>query len=462
MTYVHTLKWLLTLSGWEQHRAELLAQPELRTAALNCHLQQVLPVLAAAVEAAAAAGPSWEAVQPVSTVELSPAAWVVIRLVPYMARTLRAVAADGPAAADDACSLVNTYNEVLQLLGSVGRQRTWQVGSWEQLSAWAEAADAGLRMLATLAEAISGTRQQDISSMLQAVVALLGTCGAQSAAEWCESNRLQPTDSRQALAAQLWQLHSTAARLVHMSAGGVLAPVHPEVRQAWPVIQWLLLSNTFLVAYHLLSNDAAQERDQRWQALCAAQLEALQAEHVAPASWAFQLVVMLTVVARDCPFLVGPAFAAVLQRMVHSSQEQERWLRSLPDVSQVSASVLISNTQPLLAPAAALAPMLREHWAQPEQVAADRLALARAAAARSCAYLRCANLGGEGGPAAGQGVGSQRCSACRAMWYCGTACSHADWREGGHRRVCRALAQGRGADGGADGAAGGSAAGLNI
>ncbi len=31
------------------------------------------------------------------------------------------------------------------------------------------------------------------------------------------------------------------------------------------------------------------------------------------------------------------------------------------------------------------------------------------------------------------------CSACRAVWYCGTACSHADWREGGHRRVCRAL-----------------------
>ena len=32
------------------------------------------------------------------------------------------------------------------------------------------------------------------------------------------------------------------------------------------------------------------------------------------------------------------------------------------------------------------------------------------------------------------------CSACRAVWYCGTACSHADWREGGHRRVCKALA----------------------
>ena len=67
------------------------------------------------------------------------------------------------------------------------------------------------------------------------------------------------------------------------------------------------------------------------------------------------------------------------------------------------------RVQPLLAPAAALAPLLRQHWAQPEQAAADRLAVARAAAARSCAYLRCANLGGEGGPAAGEGVGSQRC-----------------------------------------------------
>ena len=31
------------------------------------------------------------------------------------------------------------------------------------------------------------------------------------------------------------------------------------------------------------------------------------------------------------------------------------------------------------------------------------------------------------------------CSACRAVWYCGTACSHADWREGGHRLVCKVL-----------------------
>ena len=34
-------------------------------------------------------------------------------------------------------------------------------------------------------------------------------------------------------------------------------------------------------------------------------------------------------------------------------------------------------------------------------------------------------------------------SACHAVWYCGTACSHADWREGGHRRVCKALGAAR-------------------
>ena len=34
-------------------------------------------------------------------------------------------------------------------------------------------------------------------------------------------------------------------------------------------------------------------------------------------------------------------------------------------------------------------------------------------------------------------------SACRAVWYCGTTCSHADWREGGHRRVCKALGEAR-------------------
>ena len=90
-----------------------------------------------------------------------------------------------------------------------------------------------------------------------------------------------------------------------------------------------------------------------------------------------------------------------------------------------------------------LAQAMEAWWQLPAQRAALALEVAQAAAARSCAYLRCANLGGQGGPAAGQGVGSLKCSACRAVWYCGPACSHADWRDGGPKRVCAALGAAR-------------------
>ena len=56
-----------------------------------------------------------------------------------------------------------------------------------------------------------------------------------------------------------------------------------------------------------------------------------------------------------------------------------------------------------------LAAALHAWWQRPEQQPALQLEAAQAAARRSCAYLRCANLGGEGGPAAGEGVGSLRC-----------------------------------------------------
>ncbi|KAI7835833.1 hypothetical protein COHA_010278 [Chlorella ohadii] len=98
-----------------------------------------------------------------------------------------------------------------------------------------------------------------------------------------------------------------------------------------------------------------------------------------------------------------------------------------------------------LLPARRLAAALLAWWRRPAAQQAAVLESARAAAARSCAYLRCTNLGGEGGPAAGQGTGSKCCSACRAVWYCGTACSHADWRAG-HRRVCQALGVARGGE----------------
>ncbi len=64
---------------------------------------------------------------------------------------------------------------------------------------------------------------------------------------------------------------------------------------------------------------------------------------------------------------------------------------------------------PWLPPTRRLAVALLAWWRHPKAQPAAALELAQAAAARSCAYLRCANLGGEGGPAAGQGAGSLRC-----------------------------------------------------
>ncbi|KAL4437463.1 hypothetical protein ABPG75_004602 [Micractinium tetrahymenae] len=52
---------------------------------------------------------------------------------------------------------------------------------------------------------------------------------------------------------------------------------------------------------------------------------------------------------------------------------------------------------------------LHAYCQQPEQQRAALAEVALAAASRSCAFLRCANVGGRGGPDAGQGEGSLRC-----------------------------------------------------
>lgn len=56
-----------------------------------------------------------------------------------------------------------------------------------------------------------------------------------------------------------------------------------------------------------------------------------------------------------------------------------------------------------------LAAALQAAWAEPAPMAHEDVEAAEMAAGSSCAYLRCSNLGGEGGLAAGQGVGSKRC-----------------------------------------------------
>ncbi|PRW56253.1 putative ATP-dependent DNA helicase HFM1 isoform A [Chlorella sorokiniana] len=67
--------------------------------------------------------------------------------------------------------------------------------------------------------------------------------------------------------------------------------------------------------------------------------------------------------------------------------------------------------RPVLPPARRLAAAMLAWWRGPAVQQEQQLEAAQVAAARSCAYLRCANLGGGGGPAAGQGEGSLRCSS---------------------------------------------------
>jgi len=107
----------------------------------------------------------------------------------------------------------------------------------------------------------------------------------------------------------------------------------------------------------------------------------------------------------------------------------------------------------LEASAARLATALLRYWALPDVVAAAAAEMAMAATARSCAYLRCSNVELQGGPAARQGAGTKRCSACRVASYCSAVCSRADWRwaheagyKAGHKFVCAALGAARAAE----------------
>ena len=84
-----------------------------------------------------------------------------------------------------------------------------------------------------------------------------------------------------------------------------------------------------------------------------------------------------------------------------------------------SRSIAQHNAASWLPPFRHLAAALLAWWRRPEAQSAAALELAQAAAARSCAYLRCANLGGEGGPAAGRGAGSQRCRWAGAIGWAG-------------------------------------------
>lgn len=181
--------------------------------------------------------------------QVSPAAWVVIRLVPYMAHTLRAVVTDLPETADDFGALASMLINTLTLLNNVGSHCSWSVCSWEQLADWAAAADAGLHMLATLAEA-QGSCDPSVLASLPVMLLRIALVGAELAANWCQDNPV-PQERRQALVLQLWQLHTSAARLMHWSAGsGPLLLLAEQARQAWPPMLFGLIQRVFMLVLH--------------------------------------------------------------------------------------------------------------------------------------------------------------------------------------------------------------------
>ncbi|PRW55939.1 ubiquitin carboxyl-terminal hydrolase 18-like [Chlorella sorokiniana] len=157
--------------------------------------------------------------------------------------------------------------------------------------------------------------------------------------------------------------------------------------------------------------------------------------------------------AAEC--LQAPGFTAEAAAETASPAQFAEWLAAAADQLQrlgrerstahLYRQLLPTFVDAVMPLAQSMAAALLDWWRRPAAQQGQQLEAAQAAAARSCAYLRCANLGGGGGPAAGQGEGSQRCSVCRAVWYCNTACSHADWRAG-HRRVCKALGAARAAE----------------
>lgn len=83
---------------------------------------------------------------------------------------------------------------------------------------------------------------------------------------------------------------------------------------------------------------------------------------------------------------------------------------------QAASATPAQKRRDLLPLLSRLATALQAVWALPYEQAQARWEAAQAAAARSCAFLRCASVDRGGGPAAGKGEGSLRCSGCHAVW----------------------------------------------
>lgn len=118
----------------------------------------------------------------------------------------------------------------------------------------------------------------------------------------------------------------------------------------------------------------------------------------------------------------SPAAQETAQEVAAAGAALEAALSAVPEPQPyVDASAPRPQTAQLyvaqLEPAAVRLAQALDAWSRASGAHQQQLLeLAQAAATRSCAYLCCTNVGALGGPGAGEQPGSQRCSACRAVW----------------------------------------------
>ncbi|KAI3433913.1 hypothetical protein D9Q98_003715 [Chlorella vulgaris] len=228
----------------------------------------------------------------------------------------------------------------------------------------------------------------------------------------------------------LWQLHATLCRSIHASSAG-LTVAHPNLDMLLSPLAHCLLAFSHVQAAQQgtaanSDTDVSDSEPRHLLAMSVAQAEAVlvaAAIQPPPADELLASTLLIVITSEQATLAFSPAVQQLLDALIERLQASEAFCSTGKHRAFLTA-------------------LLRHQQLRREPQLGDALELAQAAATRSCAYLRCANLASEGGPAAGQGAGSQRCSKCKVAWYCGTACSHADWRAG-HRRVCRALGAAR-------------------
>lgn len=155
--------------------------------------------------------------------------------------------------------------------------------------------------------------------------------------------------------------------------------------------------------------------------------------------------------------------AALVKKLLQAAESARLWLHDpsnnaalgvrssleaeTPEVDRMLQGWMALPAEAVVDPAASmpaierLALALQRYYELPERQQEGLLELAQAVAVRNCAYLRCADTSGP--PEGERAPGQLKCSGCKTVRFCGTACSGAAWLSGptgGHKRVCKALA----------------------